>query len=95
MSEERDETCLVRAACWRLCDAKDPYSCAILCEGWGGVVEWRGEGTEGDGKKSVGVVDEGISNVILDGTVTFRARWLVAVQRVDAALPGRGLICKR
>jgi len=43
MSEERDETGLVRSACWWLCDAKDSYSCAILCEGWGGVVEWRDE----------------------------------------------------
>ena len=30
---ERDETGLVRAACWRLWDAKDSCSCAPLCEG--------------------------------------------------------------
>jgi len=27
MSEERDETGLVRAASWWLCDAKDSYNC--------------------------------------------------------------------
>jgi len=87
MSEERDETGLVRAACWQLCDAKNSYSCAILCKGWGCVVELWGEGDKGDGKESVGVVDEGIANVIIDGTVTFRARWLVAAQRANAVLP--------
>jgi len=45
---ERDETVLVRVACWRLCDVKDMYSYAPLCEGWGSIVEWRGEGVGGD-----------------------------------------------
>ena len=31
-----------------LCDEKDLYSYAPLCEGWGGVVEWQGEGFGGD-----------------------------------------------
>jgi len=42
---ERDETGLIQAAYWRLWDAKDSCSCALLCEGWGRVVEWREGGT--------------------------------------------------
>ena len=55
MSKERDETGLVRAACWQLCDAKDSYSCAILCEGWGSVVElWGGRRGQWQGKRRSG-----------------------------------------
>ena len=38
---ERSETGLVRAACWRLWDAKDSCSCSLPCKGWGCIVEWR------------------------------------------------------
>ena len=33
MGKERDKTGLVQAACCQLCDVKDSYSCAPLCEG--------------------------------------------------------------
>jgi len=39
MDEGEDGTDVVRAACWKLCDAKDSCCSAPLCEGWGGVDE--------------------------------------------------------
>jgi len=68
MDEGEDGTDVVRAACWKLCDAKDLYISAPLCEGWGGVDEWRGEG-DNDGK-GIGVVDESVANIIVDGDLT-------------------------
>jgi len=35
-------TNLVRAACWKLWDAKDSCGCATICEGQGGVDEGEG-----------------------------------------------------
>ena len=89
MSKERDETGLVRAACWQLCDAKDSYSCAMLCESWGDVVEWQGEGERGT-RAMARKASEWLMRTLpmsLTGTVTFRVRWLVAVQRANAVLP--------
>jgi len=46
MDEEEDGTDVVRAACWKLCDAKDLCGSAPLCEGWeretmtGRALEW-------------------------------------------------------
>jgi len=37
-----------------------------LCDGCGSIVERRGEGDDSDDRKSVGVVDEGIANVVID-----------------------------
>ena len=34
------------------CDTKDSCSSVPLCEGWGGVDEWRGEGNNSDAKES-------------------------------------------
>ena len=34
MDEGEDGTDVVRAACWKLCDAKDLCCSAPLCEGW-------------------------------------------------------------
>ena len=34
MDEGEDGTGLVRAACWKLCDAKDSCGSAPRCEGW-------------------------------------------------------------
>jgi len=34
MGEGEDGTDVVRAACWKLCDAKDSCGSAPLCEGW-------------------------------------------------------------
>jgi len=68
MDEGEDGTDVVRAACWKLCDAKDLCGSAPLCEGWGGVDEWRGEG-DNDGKGN-GVVDESVANIIVDGDLT-------------------------
>jgi len=34
MGEGEDGLDAVRAACWKLCDAKDLYCSAPLCEGW-------------------------------------------------------------
>ena len=34
------------------CDTKDSCGSAPLCEGWGGVDEWRGEGDDSDAKES-------------------------------------------
>jgi len=65
MDEGEDGTDVVRAACWKLCDAKDLCGSAPLCEGWGGVDEWRGEGDNG-----IGVVDESVANIIVDGDLT-------------------------
>jgi len=45
---------------------KELYSCVPLREGWGGV-GWRGRGDDGDDRKSLGVADEGIANVIIYG----------------------------
>ena len=68
MDEGEDGTDVVRAACWKLCDAKDSCGSAPLCEGWGGVDEWRGEGD--DDWKGIGVVDdinESVANIVVDG----------------------------
>ena len=43
----------IRAARWRLCDAKDSCGCATICEGWVGVAE---EGD--DDEKGTRVVDK-------------------------------------
>jgi len=59
MGKRGDERGLVRAACWELCDGKDSCGCAPLCEGWGGVDEWQGEG--------IGVVNESVANIVVDG----------------------------
>jgi len=46
MDEREDGTDVVRAACWKLCDAKDLCGSASLCEGWkretmtGRALEW-------------------------------------------------------
>lgn len=46
---------------------KELYSCVPLREGWGGIVGWRREGDDGDDRKSLGVADEGIANVVIYG----------------------------
>ena len=46
MDEGEDGTDVVRAGCWKLCDAKDSCGSAPLCEGWeretmtGRELEW-------------------------------------------------------
>ena len=65
MSEERDETGLVRAVCWQLYDMKSSYSYATLCKGWNSGVGWRRERLRRR-QESIGVVDEGIANVVVD-----------------------------
>ena len=68
MDEGEDGSDVVRAACWKLCDAKDSCGPAPICEGWGGVDEWRGEGDD-DGK-GIGVVDEvdeSVASIVVDG----------------------------
>ena len=46
MDEGEDGTDVVRAGCWKLCDAKDSCGSAPLCEGWeretmtGRTLEW-------------------------------------------------------
>ena len=83
---ERDETGLVRAACWRLCSMKHSYTYTTLCEGWGSVVERRGGGNDDDDRKSVGVADEGIANVV-DGDCNVGSKMTGGSQRADTALP--------
>ena len=66
-----------------MCDAKESCSCSPLCKGWGGVVEWRGEGDDGDDRKGVRVVDEinkGIADVIVYEPQTLGARPLAIAQ---------------
>jgi len=82
MDEGEDRIDLVRAACWKLCDAKDSCGSAPLCEGWGGVDEWRGE--RDDDWKGIGVVDDinesvanifdcGVGNKMAGGCTTSRS----------------------
>ena len=65
MGEGEDRLDAVRAACWKLCDAKDLCCSAPLCEGWGGVDEWRGEGDD-DGK-GIDDINEVVANIVVDG----------------------------
>jgi len=68
MGKERDEAGLVLAVYWRLCNAKDSFSCIPIFKGWGGIVAWRGEGDDdGKGIGVVNEVDESISNVVVEG----------------------------
>ena len=49
------------------CDTKDSCDCAPLYEGWGGAVEWRGEGDDdGKGIAVVDEVNESIADVVVD-----------------------------
>jgi len=74
MGKERDETGLVRAACWRLGGVKGSYSCAPICEGWGRIGGWGGEGGTTMTVKVSGWLMRALPTSLLTGTVTSGAR---------------------
>jgi len=81
----RDETGLVRAACWRLYNMKPSYTCTTLCEGWGSAVErWR-EGGDGDERKASEWLMRASPTSLLTQTMMSGARWLVTAQREDGS----------
>ena len=66
MDEGEDGLDVVRAACWKLCDAKDSCGSAPLCEGWeretmtGRALEW---------------LTRSMRALPMTGTVTSGERW--------------------
>lgn len=74
---EVEERGLVWVTGGRFGNAEDSCSGAPLCESRSGVVEWWGEGHDGNDGGSVCVVDEveqSISGVIVDGDGEARCR---------------------
>ena len=73
MDEGEDGTDMVRAACWKLCDAKDLCGSAPLCEGWeretmtGRVFEW---------------LTRSMRALPMTGTVTSGERWWLHSEQV-------------
>jgi len=65
MGAGEDGTDVVRAVRWKLCNAKDSCGSAPICEGWGGVNEWRGEGDDdGKGIRVVDDINGSVANIV-------------------------------
>jgi len=73
MDEGEDGTDMVRAACWKLCDAKDLCGSAPLCEGW--------ERETMTGRAS-GWLTRSMRALPMTGTVTSGERWWLHSEQV-------------
>jgi len=69
MDEGEDGTDVVRAACWKLCDARDSCGSAPLCEGW------ERETMTGRALESLTRSMRALPMSLLTGTVTSGERW--------------------